>query len=347
MGKTVLVTGATGRIGSLLCRELWKKGYTVKAFVLPGDPFVKRFEDVPCELVYGNLLDQKSIEKAVAGCETVIHMAACMVPSADMDENTYMDINVKGTWFVTRCALRAGVKRLVYGSSDAVYPPFCHSSNPIFEDAPKRPHFLYPLTKNLNESIVFEAWRESNYEFEVTATRFGTVMAQDEILTCFSAKGINAILHSHATFPATILHRSEIARPWEKFEKLNIPEDALCIPYGPDGRSWRMHYTHVSDVVQGIILAMESDAAPGEAFNILGPEATPRAFAIKYLAEKTGQKFYEAHLDTMWDFECSIEKARRALGYDPQFTSKKLIEDALAWREKGVFTKHKLNSAEF
>jgi nucleoside-diphosphate-sugar epimerase len=108
-----------------------------------------------------------------------------------------------------------------------------------------------------------------------------------------------------------------------------------------------MHYTHVSDVVQGIILAMESDAAPGEAFNILGPEATPRALAVKYIAEKTGQKYYEAHLDTMWDFECSIEKARRLLGYAPRFTTKMMIDDALAWRDKGVFTIHKLNSAEF
>ena len=124
-----------------------------------------------------------------------------------------MDINVRGTWFITRCAMRAVIKRLVYGSSDAVYSPFCHSSNPIYEDAPKRPHFLYPLTKNLNESIVFEAWRESNYEFEVTATRFGSVMAQDEFLTCLGAKGINTILHSHETYPATVLCRDEIARP--------------------------------------------------------------------------------------------------------------------------------------
>ena len=85
----------------------------------------------------------------------------------------------------------------------------------------------------------------------------------------------------------------------------------------------------------------------GEAFNILGPEATSRAFAVKYIAKKTGQKYFEANLDTVWDFECSIDKARRMLGYEPKFTTKRLIDGALAWREKSVFTKHKLNSAEF
>ena len=65
------------------------------------------------------------------------------------------------------------------------------------------------------------------------------------------------------------------------------------------------------------------------------------------LQKKTGQKYFEANLDTVWDFECSIDKARRMLGYEPKFTTKRLIDGALAWREKSVFTKHKLNSAEF
>ena len=88
MDKTVLVTGATGRISSLVCRELGNRGYIVKAFVLPCDPFVKRFEDVPREIIHGNLLDQESIEKAVAGCEMVAHLSTCMLASKDMDENT-------------------------------------------------------------------------------------------------------------------------------------------------------------------------------------------------------------------------------------------------------------------
>ena len=347
MGKRVFVTGATGRVGSLLCKELDKKGYEVRAFVLPGDPFVSRIADVPCEIVYGNLLDQETLEKALAGCDILLHMAAYMVPTADMSENLYMKINVVGTWNITRSAMRAGVKRMVYGSSDAVYPPFCHSRNPITEDDPKRPHFLYPLTKNLNECIVFEAWRESNYKFEVTATRFGTVMSKDEILNGFSAKGVCGILHGAATCPATNVYRPEIEKPWEEFEALGIPDEALCIPYGPDGRAWRMHYTHVTDVVQGVILAMESEAAPGEAFNILGPAATPRDVAIKYIAERTGEKYYEAHLQNTWDFECSIEKARKYLGYKPLYDTRKMIDDALGWREKGVYTERSLNSAVF
>ena len=347
MGKQIFVTGATGRIGSLLCRELCKKGHEVRAFVLPGDPFVSRLSETSCEIVYGNLLDQEAIEKALQGCEIVLHMAAYMNPAKDMDENLYMKINVAGTWYLTRSAMRAGVRRMVYGSSDAIYPPHCQTRNPIEEEDPKRPHFLYPLTKNLNESIVFEAWRESGYQFEVTATRFGSVMMQDEILTSLCARGVYAALRGSATCPATSLYRADVPRPWEAMEAQNIPEDALCIPYGPDGRAWRMHYTHVSDVVQGIILAMESDAAPGEAFNILGPSSTPKDVAVKYLAEKTGQPYYEAHLQTYWDFECSIEKARRLLGYAPVYDTKKMIDDALAWRAKGVFTQHTLNSATF
>jgi len=276
MSKTILVTGATGRIGSLLCRKLCERNEHVRAFLLPNDPFVSRIADLPCELFYGNLLDMESVEKAVTGCDVVLHMAAYMTPAPDMSETLYMDINVKGTWHITRAAMHAGVKRFVYGSSDAIYPPFCHTEYPIPEDAPKRPHFLYPLTKNLNEMIVFEAWRESKFRFEVTATRFGTVVARDEMLNSFFARGIRGLLVGAATHPATSLYRADVEKPWECYDALHIPDDALCIVYGPNEEPWRMHYTHVNDVVQGILLAMESDAAPGEAFNILGPESTSR-----------------------------------------------------------------------
>ena len=172
-------------------------------------------------------------------------------------------------------------------------------------------------------------------------------MAQDEMLSFFFARGIKSVLAGAAQNRATNLYRGDNNKLVEDFERLNIPDDALCIPYSPDGRSWRMHLTHVSDTVQGVILAIQSDVSPGEAFNILAPEATTRSFAVKYLADKTGQKYYNAQVDTFWDFECSIEKAKKMLGYKPVFDTKKLIDDALEWRKKGVHTQHSLNSAEF
>jgi dihydroflavonol-4-reductase len=111
----VLVTGATGFIGGNLGRQLWEKGYEVKALVRPGSNRLA-IEDTGIQQVTGDILDRDSVDRAVEGCEAVFHCAAAYTfwsPDPDLIYRT----NVDGTVNVLNAALKAGVSRVVYTST--------------------------------------------------------------------------------------------------------------------------------------------------------------------------------------------------------------------------------------
>lgn len=110
--KPVLVTGATGFVGWHVARRLAERGYAVRALV--RDP--KRLRESEAEPVQGDLRDAASLERAVAGCSVVYHVAADYRLWAK-DPNELYRSNVDGTRNVLSAARKAGVDRVVYTST--------------------------------------------------------------------------------------------------------------------------------------------------------------------------------------------------------------------------------------
>ena len=111
----VLVTGATGFIGGNLARELYRRGYQVRALVRPNSSTLT-IEDTGIEMVTGDILDQESLDKAVRGCQRVFHCAAVYsfwLP----DPRAIYRTNVDGTAAVLETCRRVGVERVVYTST--------------------------------------------------------------------------------------------------------------------------------------------------------------------------------------------------------------------------------------
>jgi len=111
----IVVTGATGRLGNVLVRELVALEQPVRAFVLPGED-LRPLDGLDVEIIYGDVTDLASLGSAFIDADTVFHLAGIvtiMPGMADLLER----VNVGGIRNVITACRKSGVRRLVYTSS--------------------------------------------------------------------------------------------------------------------------------------------------------------------------------------------------------------------------------------
>jgi dihydroflavonol-4-reductase len=117
----ILVTGASGFVGSAVARILLAAGHKVRVLVRPTSSRVN-LADPRLEIVTGDLLDAASIGRAMQGVQFLFHVAADYRLWA-RNPNDILHTNVEGTRLVMDAARRAGVERIVYTSSVATLKP--------------------------------------------------------------------------------------------------------------------------------------------------------------------------------------------------------------------------------
>ena len=153
----VLVTGATGAVGPRVVSALHEAGHRVRTLSLDAPPAGAWPSGVDARL--GDVTDPDAVQAAMAGVDGVIHLAALLHivnPPPEL-RSRYERINVGGTENVVTVALRAGVTRLVFFSTIAVYGP--SAGGVLTEDSPLRPDSFYAQTKADAERIVLAARR--------------------------------------------------------------------------------------------------------------------------------------------------------------------------------------------
>jgi NADH dehydrogenase len=144
--STILITGGTGAIGSVLVNRLVSSGYTIRLLTLAGDPAAAQYENSQfVELRYGDIADCKVLEGICNSVTTVIHMAAIILTE---NEDDYERINIRGTENILNEAKRSGVTHFIHISSASVLYPKTTA---------------YSLSKRVGERLV----RESGVSFTI------------------------------------------------------------------------------------------------------------------------------------------------------------------------------------
>ena len=168
MNKTVLVTGASGFIGSHLVKRCLGDGYRVKALVRKGNACIAALRASGVEVVEGDVRDAKAVDTAVRGCELVIHAAALTSDWGAKQE--FIDINVGGTRNVCESSIRHVVGRLVYISTSDCFDQLTldridertpYSTNASLYGATKiggTQEVWSAMRKGLTASILYPTW---------------------------------------------------------------------------------------------------------------------------------------------------------------------------------------------
>lgn len=322
----VLVTGASGFTGSHLARRLVEAGHQVRVLVRASS---KRdlLGDIPTDTVSGDLRDDESLRRAVAGVECIFHMAA-VYREAKLSDRLYYDINVEGTRRLAEAALAEGGVPFLYCSTCGVHGEV--QDPPVDETAPYNPGDIYQETKVEAERLLLA-------------------------------------LHRDRELPVVLLRPVGIYGPGDRrFLKLFRGVARGRFPMIGAGEVF-YHLTHVEDVVSGFILAADIPAARGEAFILAGEGYTTVKELVHRIAREAGVSppwlrlpaspmvaaavlcealcrplgleppLHRRRLDFFLKNRAfRIDKAERILGWRPRVGLDEGIRRTLAWyRQKG------------
>ena len=151
----VLVTGASGYTGGYVVRHLLGQGKRVRAMIR-NRSLARDLERLGAQVVLANLKDSASIEAAVHGVDSIVHVAA-LFRQAGLPENEYFNVNLEGTRYLLDAAERSGVKRFIHCSTVGVLG---HIANPpANEESPYQPGDVYQRSKTAAEELVLSYFR--------------------------------------------------------------------------------------------------------------------------------------------------------------------------------------------
>ena len=181
---TVMVTGGAGMIGARIVGNLLARGLSVVSFDTEStQPRLDRFSDDGRLIrVGGDIRNETDVRAAVDphGVEHIIHMAALLAPITEDEPALGMTVNISGTNNIFEVARHAGVKRVVYPTSMAVYADQdFYGDTAVNEDSERHPFNLYGYSKLINEEVAKAYTR--NFGLDTRGLRIATVLGHGRV----------------------------------------------------------------------------------------------------------------------------------------------------------------------
>ena len=288
----ILVTGGAGYIGSVLVRQLLKKGYKVRvmdSLKFGGDALYDVMLHPNFEFLKGDIRNKDDVQKALKEIDGIAHLAAIVGdPACKKFSEEAEETNWKGSVALFEAAEQAGVKRFVFASTCSNYGKMPDPDQFVTEDSELNPVSLYARLKVKYEKYLIEERKNSN--ICSTALRFSTVYG-------FSPRIRFDLTVNEFTRNATIKGQQEI---W-------------------GAQFWRP-YCHVDDLARAVVLIFESDEnnVCSRVFNVGSTEENYNKGMIieevcKVLPD-TKVNYIEMNEDPR-DYRVNFDRIKNELGY--------------------------------
>jgi UDP-glucose 4-epimerase len=322
--KRILVTGGAGYIGSNTVLQLLDAGYDV--VVVDNLSRGHREAVDPARLRVVDLLDTEGLVRVMneAPCEAVIHFAAFIAVGESMKTpEIYFQNNVTGSLSLLTAMVRAGIGRLVFSSTAAVYG--MPERLPIIETEPYAPVNAYGESKVMVERLLH--WFDRIYGVRSICLRYFNAAGADPA-------GRAGESHEPETHLIPLLFRAV---------RTGAPVTLFGDDYDtPDGTCIR-DYIHVTDLARAHILAVEalSAGSPSAKFNA----GTGHGFSVKEVLrtvqEVTGRAVpYEIGPRREGDPPLLVADSGRLqkdLGWNPQYSDlKTIVETGWRWETRDI-----------
>ena len=309
--KRILVTGATGKVGQTFIKRLLAdpkfSGFIVRALChnrkLPESPRV--------EVVSGSIEHREVVERAMTGVTHVLHLAT----SKETPESI-MDVAIKGMfWMLEACRTSPTFQQFILVGGDAGMGHFIYPHPiPVTET---QKHSAYPgcyaLSKVLEEVMLEQYYIQ--YDLNGCCLRAPWIMEKDDF-------------KYQVSFGEDVFggpRWRDLVGP-EK-AAIYVQEKTVPVMLDPNGKPVKRNFVHVEDLIDAILLAVDSAAARKQTFNICMDEPVDYGDLGTYLSETRGfpivkipTPYHSTWLDNT--------KAKFLLGWRPKYDLRKLTDAA-------------------
>ena len=315
--KRILVTGGAGFIGSNLCETLLDLGAKVTCL----DNFsTGRRENLETSLqnpnftlIEGDIRNLETCKKVCENQDFVLHEAALgSVPRSINDPITSNEVNVGGFLNMLVAARDAGVKRLIYAASSSTYGD--SEALPKIEERIGKPLSPYAITKYVNE-LYADVFKKT-YDFDTIGLRYFNVFGRKQ--------------NPNGAYAAVI----------PKFVMQFMNHESPVINGGGE---YSRDFTYIDNVILMNLLALtvENEEALNQVYNTAFGERTTLNDLVKYLKEYLSE--FDPEISKVkvvyGDYRkgdvphslASIEKAKTLLNYNPKFSMKEGLREAVKW----------------
>ncbi|MBT3322681.1 MAG: NAD-dependent epimerase/dehydratase family protein [Anaerolineae bacterium] len=290
---TSLVTGGAGFIGSHIVSALVERGDKVR--ILDNFSTGKRenIAEFDVEIIEADIRNEDALTASLVDVDLVFHQAAFVsVPASMQTPNACLDANVNGTAMLFEAARKAGVRRVVFASSAAVYGEA--DAFPLTEEVPPQPNMSpYAASKRVDE--IYAQLFTQSLGLDVTALRYFNVFGSRQAPDSQYAAAVPIFISRMMTNKAVTI-------------------------YGDGGQSRDLIY--VGDIVRANLMAADNLKAAGEIFNICTGRETRILDLIESLAEIFPDApkpiFDEPRVGDIYRSVGSAQKAKKTFGFEAE-----------------------------